>query len=83
MNYPKGIQYDSELMIDWISELSDNERTILMNKYNKLTEIVYCTYHAEKIISIITKILILKLSSEALVKTYVKGDPVVDYPGCR
>ena len=63
--------------------MNDTERMILLNKYSRQTENVYCTFSAKKNIDIINKILFFKHDKDALIESYAKGDPVVDHPGCR
>jgi len=66
-----------------LNALDDKERMILLNKYTRQTEDIYCTFSAKDNINIINKILVLKHSKDALIESYAKGDPIVDYPGCR
>ena len=68
---------------DWLNALDDTERMLLINKYSQHTENVYYTFQAKEKIDIITKILLFKFNKDALVDSYVNGDPVVDHPGCR
>ena len=70
-------------VVEKISALNDTERMMLLNKYSRLTENVYCTFRAEKNIDVITKIFLFKFDNDALVEAYLNGDPVVDHPGCR
>ena len=70
-------------VVEKISALNDTERMMLLNKYSRLTENVYCTFRAEKNIDVITKIFLFKFDNDALVEAYVNGDPVVDVPGCK
>ena len=83
MHKTDDFQYDLELVIDWLTNLSDDERMILLNKYTRLTENIYCRFSAEENVSIISKIFNLKLSGTALVNTYLTADPIVNHPGCR
>jgi hypothetical protein len=68
---------------EWLNALDDTERMLLVNKYSQQTENVYYTLHAKEKIDIITKIFSFKFNKDALVDSYVNGDPVVDHPGCR
>jgi MinD superfamily P-loop ATPase len=70
-------------VLERLTSLDDKERMILLNKYTRQTEDIYCTFSAKDNINIINKILLLKHSKDALVEFYTNGDPVVDYPGCR
>ena len=70
-------------VVEKLIALNDTERMMLLNKYSRLTENVYCTFRAEKNIDVITKIFLFKFDNDALVEAYVNGDPVVDVPGCR
>ena len=69
-------------VVEKLSALNDTERMMLLNKYSRLTEDVYCTFNSNKNIDIITKIFLFKFDNDALVEAYVNGDPVVDHPGC-
>lgn len=66
-----------------LKSLDDTDRMLLLNKYTRQTENVYCTFGVERNIEIITKIFMLKFNKDALIDAYVKGDPVVDEPGSR
>jgi hypothetical protein len=66
-----------------LKSLDDTDRMLLLNKYTRQTENVYCTFGVERNIDIITKIFMLKFNKDALIDAYVKGDPVVDEPGSR
>jgi len=69
-------------VVEKLSALNDTERMMLLNKYSRLTENVYCTFRAKENIDIITKIFLFKFDYDALVEAYVNGDPVVNHPGC-
>jgi hypothetical protein len=56
---------------------------LLLNKYSRQTENIYCMFRTDQKIDIITRIFTLKFNNDALVDAYVNGDPVVDEPGCR
>jgi hypothetical protein len=71
-----------ETVIVRLKELGDTERIMLLNKYSRLTENIYCTFRAKENIDIIIKIFLFKFDNDALVEAYVNGDPVVDHPGC-
>jgi MinD superfamily P-loop ATPase len=68
---------------EWLGALEDTERMLLINKYTQQTENIYYTFCAKERIDIITKIFSFKFNKDALVDSYVNGDPVVDHPGCR
>lgn len=72
-----------EEIIAKLKVLSDIKRMMLLNKYARQAENIYCTFSAEKNIDIISKIFILKFDNDALVDAYKNGDPVVDHPGFR
>jgi len=72
-----------ETVIVRLKALGDTERIMLLNKYSRLTENVYCTFRAKENIDIITKIFLFKFDNDALVEAYVNKDPVIDHPGCR
>ena len=69
-------------VVEKLSALNDTDRIILLNKYSRLTENIYCTFRAKENINIIIKIFLFKFDIDALVEAYVNGDPVVDHPGC-
>jgi hypothetical protein len=70
-------------ILERLNSLDDTDRMLLLNKYTRQTENIYCTLGVERNIEIITKIFMFKFNKEALVDAYVKGDPVVDEPGNR
>ena len=72
-----------ETVIVRLKALGDTERIMLLNKYSRLTENVYCTFRAKENIDIITKIFLFKFDNDSLVEAYVNGDPVVDHTGCN
>ena len=74
---------EKETVVEKLNALEDKERMILLNKYTRRTEDIYCTFSEKDNINIINKILLLKHSKDALVESYKNEDPVVDYPGCR
>ena len=63
--------------------MNNIERIMLLDRYARQTENIYCTFSAEKNIDIIIKIFQLKFNNDALVDAYVNKDPIVDNPGCR
>jgi hypothetical protein len=77
--------YNAEkaIVIEKLNTLGDEERMSLLNKYERLTESVFCKFNMDKNIDVITKIFLFKFDNVALIEAYVNGDPVVDYPGCR
>ena len=70
-------------VMERLKTLNSTDRMLLLNKYSRQTENIYCTFSAEKNIDIITKIFQLKLDNDALVDAYVNEDPIVDQLGCR
>ena len=70
-------------VVERLNALDDEERMLLLNKYTRQTEDIYCTFSEKDNMDIINKILLLKHSKDALVEYYTNGDPVVDHPGCR
>jgi MinD-like ATPase involved in chromosome partitioning or flagellar assembly len=69
-------------VVEKLNALNDTERIMIINKYSRLTENIYCTFRAKENINIIIKIFLFKFDIDALVEAYVNGDPVVDHPGC-
>ena len=74
---------EKETVVEKLNIMGDEERMILLNKYTRQTEDIYCTFSAEDNIDVIEKILLFKFSKDALVDAFINGDPIVDYPGCR
>lgn len=70
-------------VLEKLKLLNSTDRMLLLNKYSRQTENIYCTFSAEKNIDIITKIFTLKFNNDALVDAFVNEDPVVDQPGYR
>ena len=71
------------IVVKRLDALNDEDRMLLLNKYAQQTEDIYCTFSADKNIDVISKIFLFKFNKEALVDSYMKGDPVVDHPDCR
>jgi hypothetical protein len=71
------------IVMERLKGLNNIERIMLLDRYARQTENIYCTFSAEKNIDIIIKIFQLKFNNVALVDAYVNGDPIVDHPGCR
>ena len=71
------------IVMERLKGLKNIERIMLLDRYARQTENIYCTFNAEKNIDIIIKIFQLKFNNDALVDAYVNGDPIVDHPGCR
>jgi len=71
------------IVMERLKGLKNIERIMLLDRYARQTENIYCTFSAEKNIDIIIKIFQLKFNNDALVDAYVNGDPIVDNPGCR
>ena len=70
-------------VIEKLKLLNSTDRMLLLNKYSRQTENIYCMFRADQKIDIITKIFTLKFNNDALVDAYVSGDPIVDQLGCR
>ena len=66
-----------------LDEMRDDDRMVLLNKYERKKEDCYCTFSSDQNIAVISKICLFKFSKNALVDSYMNGDPVVDRPGCR
>ena len=77
--------YDVEKanVVKRLNSLSDEERMVLLNKYERQTENVFCTFNTERRVDVITKLFLFKFDNDALVEAFVDGDPVVDQPGYR
>ena len=71
------------ILTERLKGLKNIERIMLLDRYARQTENIYCTFSAEQNIDIIIKIFQLKFNNDALVDAYVNGDPIVDNPGCR
>lgn len=74
---------NKSIVLKRLKSLDDTDRMLLLNKYTRQTENIYCTLGVERNIDIIIKIFMLKFNKDALIDAYVKGDPVVDKPGSR
>jgi len=74
---------NKSIVLERLKSLDDTDRMLLLNKYTRQTENVYCTLGVERNIEIITKIFMFKFNKHALIDAYVKGDPIVDEPGSR
>jgi len=74
---------NKSIVLERLKSLDDTDRMLLLNKYTRQTENVYCTLGVERNIEIITKIFMFKFNKHALIDAYVKGDPIVDQLGCR
>jgi hypothetical protein len=83
MEFNSVSEADKSRVLERLKSLNSTDRILLLNKYSRQTENIYCTFSAEKNIDIITKIFTLKFNKDALVDTYVNGDPIVDQLGCR
>ena len=70
-------------VMERLKTLNSTDRMLLLNKYSRQTENIYCMFRADQKIDIVTKIFTLKFNNDALVDTYVNGDPIVDQLGCR
>ena len=71
------------IVMERLKGLNNIERIMLLDRYARQTENIYCTFRAEQKIDIVTKIFTLKFNNDALVNAYVNGDPIVDQLGCR
>lgn len=74
---------NKSIVLKRLKSLDDTDRMLLLNKYSRQTENIYCMFRADQKIDIITKIFTLKFNNDALVDAYVKGDPIVNEPGSR
>jgi hypothetical protein len=74
---------NKSIVLKRLKSLDDTDRMMLLNKYTRQTENIYCTLGVKRNIEIITKIFMFKFNKHALIDAYVKGDPVVDEPGSR
>ena len=74
---------NKSIVLERLKSLDDTDRMLLLNKYTRQTENIYCTLGVERNIEIITKIFMFKFNKHALIDAYVKGDPIVDQLGCR
>ena len=74
---------NKSIVLKKLKSLGDTDRMLLLNKYTRQTENIYCTLGVERNIEIITKIFMFKFNKNALIDAYVKGDPIVDEPGSR
>jgi hypothetical protein len=71
------------IVMERLKGLNNIERIMLLDRYAQRTENIYCIFRTDQKIDIITRIFTLKFNNDALVDTYVNGDPIVDVPGCR
>jgi hypothetical protein len=55
----------------------------LLNKYSRQASEVYHKLSPQDYMDVTIDIFLLQSSKNALVETYMNGDPVVDCPGCR
>lgn len=74
---------NKSIVLKRLKSLDDTDRMLLLNKYSRQTENIYCMFRADQKIDITTKIFTLKFNNDALVDAYVKGDPIVNEPGSR
>ena len=74
---------NKSIVLERLKSLDDTDRMLLLNKYTRQTENVYCTLGVERNIEIITKIFMFKFNKHALIDAYVKEDPIVDEPCSR
>ena len=70
-------------VLEKLKLLNGTDRMLLLNKYSRQTENIYCMFRDDQKIDIITKIFTLKFNNDALIDAYVNGDPVVDQPGYK
>ena len=68
-------------VLERLKALNSTDRMLLLNKYSRQTENIYCTFTTERNIDIITKIFMLKFNKDALIDAYMKGDPIVEDQG--
>ena len=70
-------------VLEKLKLLNSTDRMLLLSKYSRQTENIYCMFRTDQKIDIITKIFTLKFNNDALIDAYVNGDPIVDQFGCR
>ena len=70
-------------VLEKLKSMGDTDRMLLLNKYSRQTENIYCNFSAAKNIDIIIKIFMFKFNKDALIDAYVNGDPIVDESGSR
>jgi hypothetical protein len=70
-------------VLEKLKLLNSTDRILLLSKYSRQAENIYCMFKTDQKIDIITKIFTLKFNNDALVDAYVNGDTVVDQLGCR
>ncbi|MFZ0133831.1 MAG: hypothetical protein WAK95_14925, partial [Desulfobacterales bacterium] len=72
-----------KVLIRKIEEMNCLDRMDLLNKYASFAEDTYCNFSHDKINSVISKIVLYKFDRNALIAGLMKGEPIVDAPGCR
>jgi len=55
---------EKAILIEKLNTLGGEERMSLLNKYERQTENVYCTFNTEKNIDVITRIFLFKFDNE-------------------
>ena len=71
------------IVVERLKGLNNIEKIMLLDRYSRQTENIYCMFRTDQKIDMITRIFTLKFNNDDLVDAYVNGDPVVDQPGCR
>ena len=66
-----------------LNSMDDTERTMLIDKYSRITRDVYHKFSAQDYIDFSIDIFLIRTSKDELVDSYVNGNPVIDQPGCR
>jgi hypothetical protein len=56
---------------------------VLLDKYSQQIKDFRHSLSSQDYIDISIDIFLMKTNKEALVDSYVNGDPIVDHPGCR
>ena len=79
----KTIDSTKAAVMKKLNSMTDLDRTELLNKYSKQASEVYHSLSPQDYIDVSIDIFLLQSSKDALVKSYMNGDPVVDCPGCR
>ena len=71
------------MVLKKLQALNEVERIELLNKYSKQASEVFHNLSPQDYMEITIDIFLLQSSENALVETYMNGDPIVDCPGCR
>ena len=71
------------MVLKKLKALNEVERIELLNKYSKQASEVFHNLSPQDYMDVTIDIFLLQSSKNALVETYMNGDPIVDCPGCR